>query len=632
MKYFESKTTYAVITMCVIGAVAQLKFRQVPDNTPMIINKMAKAQLTYESYRLVYYADLGPFFGIRENIKLAIDSIQRTHTSLNKPGYISSAGQLQHQLQLLYADEDRLMAHRAKRFIVCETCGKVNHFLFGVLDQRDAQRYDDAINNLANATLNDKELIKNQSMVFEAAMHFNKNVFLRYEHEINNLNEKMENQTIEMRQMQLEVTEQSLIQITQLLFSEYYRIYGQIRRTLSDARNGKINELIPKEQLSRDMEHLSRLLLSHQKLPIDFDHEDIFHIFKFSTLRSTLFARKIMVEVNIPIAENEQYYLFKATPIPIRIELVNMVVSVNSNYFLLNWDNTKYIPMSRSQMDNGRMLASGEMLYSPTVTTMLNSEEICEWQILLKGPKIQTACHLTPFLERNVIITVKENEMLFVELAEETLVYETCNGTQFDQKNIHGRGLINLDPNCLFKTENFLIRPHKNSGMNATQIILPTVQFNEHMLTRWDGQAMGKFGKATIFGKKLNIIQNSNEFQRILDTTRDLTENAKKEWKFEKMQGESNSISILSGVISAFSIFATILTIASIFFYKFNLFGCILRAIIKRSTATQIESDGTLTLELPNRLAPKSKRNQTLKLAPITSWAWAQSKKQIQTI
>lgn len=587
-------------------ASSQMQFIRVPKNTPLIVNNLAGAQLTYESYKLVYYADLKPFFAIRDNIQVAIDSVKVSHTCLNKPIYISAAGQLQHQLELLYADEERLMAHRAKRFILCETCGKVNHFLFGVLDQRDAKRYNEAINNLTQATLLDKELIRNQSKVFEAALHFNKNVFLRYEKEINDLNTKTENLTQEFKQIQLEVTEQSLIQITQLLFSEYYRIYGQIRRTLSDALNGKINELIPKKQLSKDLELVSKLLLPSQKLPIDYDNEDIFHIFKFSTIKSTLFARKILVEITIPIAEKEQYNLFKATPIPMQVGSMEMIVSVHSKFFLLNWDKTKYIPMSNQQLDNGKMLANGDMLYRPTVTTLLNSDEICEWQILLEGTKSQTACHVVPFLERNIIMTITENEMLFVSLDQNTTIYETCNNTQFDQRKIQGRGTIILDPNCSFKTENFSIRPHKTNGMNETQVILPIVKFNENLI-KWNIDALEKVSAIKRNGKKLNVIQNAVELQLIMDSTKKLVENADHEWKMEEMKNESGSISFMAGLIGSFSILVSVMTIGGLIFYKCNVFNCLLRAIIGKSTAAQVEPDGSLILDLPQVLAPKLK-------------------------
>lgn len=51
--------------------------------------------------------------------------------------------------------------------------------------------------------------------------------------------------------------------------------------------------------------------------------------------------------------------------------------------------------------------------------------------------------------------------------------------------------------------------------------------------------------------------------------------------------------------------------IASLIFYKCNMFNCLLRAIIGRSTSAQVESDGSLTFDLPHFLAPKIKREKS---------------------
>lgn len=61
---------------------------------------------------------------------------------------------------------------------------------------------------------------------------------------------------------------------------------------------------------------LTSELETHQKLPIDVNHENIFHIFNFAQMKSTLFAQKILVEITIPISEKEQFFVFKAIPIP----------------------------------------------------------------------------------------------------------------------------------------------------------------------------------------------------------------------------------------------------------------------------------------------------------------------------
>lgn len=176
----------------------------------------------------------------------------------------------------------------------------------------------------------------------------------------------------------MELNEQNLLQLTQLLLAEYYRLFGQIRRALSDTRNGKFNEMIPKQQLRADLLHIKQLLKATQALPIDPAEEDAMHIIKFSQVKTALHNRRILVEVAIPIAEREEFRLYKAIPIPIKLGSSQVITTAYSTFFLLNMERTKYIPMTQQQLNNGKRMTNNEMLYKPTATTILSSNDICE--------------------------------------------------------------------------------------------------------------------------------------------------------------------------------------------------------------------------------------------------------------
>lgn len=80
---------------------------------------------------------------------------------------------------------------------------------------------------------------------------FNRNAFQRFEIKIlalhRDIHLEQNRTTEEIKHVQTEMQEQSLLQSIQLMLSEYHRLFDRIRRTLMDARSGKINEMIPKE-------------------------------------------------------------------------------------------------------------------------------------------------------------------------------------------------------------------------------------------------------------------------------------------------------------------------------------------------------------------------------------------------
>lgn len=592
---------------------AEFKFEPIDGNTPIIVNKLGRAHLTYDMFKMVYFADLAPFYRLRTNIKTAINTIKNVTTMLDKPIYTTAAGQLAHQLDLLYVDEETLDAYRTKRWVLCEFCGKINHFLYGVMDAETARQYDDVINGIGSEVKENRQLIRDQSEIFKTTLNFNKNTFARIESKLNELAASINNQTDEIRTIKLELTEQGLVQHTQMLMSEYYRIFGQIRRTLTDARNGKLTEIIPKKQLAMDLKDVDAKLGTDQTLPIDPLHEDAFHIFKYSELKATLFKHKLMIEVTVPITENEAYRLYKATPIPVEFNNINVISSVYSTYFLINTDMSKYVPMSQKQLDAGKLMVHGEMLYKPTATTLLTPKGICEWQVLrdAKPEDIRTACHFTPFLRPNVLITVMENELIFVNTQRNTSVFEACNGTEYVQRNVAGRGTIQLDAHCLFKTEHYLVRPHKTSGLEPSEIILPIAPMNELNLANLTTEIYAELQSAMGHISETTVIQDNEEMERLMDLNQGLIESASHEVRFKEIHYDSTTHSWFSGLASTATILGIIATIATMIFYKFNLFSCILRAIIKRSATAQLGDDGTLTLDLPEKLASRVNLNQS---------------------
>lgn len=113
---------------------AEFTFEPIPDNTPLIINNLADAQLTYNSYKLMAYADLNQLFGLRSNIKASINYPRNISDTMKKPTYEALVRQAEHQFQLMDEDDDLLNSFRTKRFVLCEFCGNIQHFLYGVVD------------------------------------------------------------------------------------------------------------------------------------------------------------------------------------------------------------------------------------------------------------------------------------------------------------------------------------------------------------------------------------------------------------------------------------------------------------------------------------------------------------------
>lgn len=195
-----------IILSLVCNLIAgEFQFNPIADNTPPIISKLGTAHLNYDSLKLVCFAELTPLYELKHNIKIAVNTVKNITVTLNKPVYTTAAGQLEHQLNLMNTDEELLETFRTRRFI-CEWCGKMQHKFSGIMDLESAKEYERKINDNMFVALDNRELIRNQSKVFEAAFHFNKNTFSRMEKKINEFAESANNQTDQINLIQLEVS------------------------------------------------------------------------------------------------------------------------------------------------------------------------------------------------------------------------------------------------------------------------------------------------------------------------------------------------------------------------------------------------------------------------------------------
>lgn len=240
---------------------AQFNFTPIPENTPIIITKLAQAQLSYDTFKLVFISDLSPYYQLQETITGGVKTIQNLTSTIYSPTINFTINQLLHQVTLLNNNEETLNSFRSKRFIACEFCGKINHFITGVMDAETARKYDNAFNGLRNQTIEDHELIRNQSIIFNSSLTFNKQTFQKIEDTLNSMNNNINDHRAvierQIRVLQAKTDIQNLIQSIQLALSDHHRIFGQIRRTLLDARRGKLTELIPKQQLTNELKLIS---------------------------------------------------------------------------------------------------------------------------------------------------------------------------------------------------------------------------------------------------------------------------------------------------------------------------------------------------------------------------------------
>lgn len=413
------------------------------------------------------------------------------------------------------------------------------------MDANTARKYADHINNIANETKLQHDLVENQMSLFETFLKSNNKTTAVIESELNRIQENMNNMSSSLQLMQRSDARTrtiELIQIASEVLLEHFYMFAQIDGTLSEARNHQVPEFIPLSRLVADLKKIAASLGAHQRLPIDMLSGEPLHIFKYAEITSMLVDEILITEILIPIAEQESYTLYKVTPIPIDTPNGRLIIKLTEQYFLLNTDQTKFIPLSRAELDRGKMLSHNQMLYAPTSSTQLKYENVCAWKLFMERTlkATMTACNLVPLVKTDVIITIIENEIYFVSTLSPTPMWEMCNGEQSTQKDVQGRVIINLNPGCSIKTTSYMIKSHKIHIHNSTQLITPELLTTQTTIEELKELAKVKTSNFNLTQHGAIYIHNKEEMQGFIDHSDALVNAARHQFSLKNLQYSDN--------------------------------------------------------------------------------------------
>lgn len=270
------------------------------------------------------YVNLTDYYQLTDNINACIAQIESICPNSKTEGaegqFCSvTAAQLRNRLKATTYQDENMAGYRYKRH--CNWCGKFLKWSTGVMDADTAIVWQDFLNKVKNETKLQHNEIYNQTAIFRAFLDTNRDTIHNTELILTQLQKTIktvsEHEDEEMEKVQERLKIQSLFQLAEAALTEHERIYLKIRNSISEARRGRIPELIVKKNLADHLRNISVTLPSEQRLPIDIMLDDPLHIFRYSDVSTALFDDHLLLKIVIPIAERERFSLFKATAIPV---------------------------------------------------------------------------------------------------------------------------------------------------------------------------------------------------------------------------------------------------------------------------------------------------------------------------
>lgn len=573
--------SYILSTLLLVGA---LKYTDEINNLGLNFIEIGKAKVSYDTYTLVYHIDLREFIDLRERVenytaKIGSKCIEFDQDDEGKI-CIRIIQSLRNEIAYMYTDEQNIMAYQQsnthsvhKRAI--EWMGSVLHWATGVMDAKTARKYDTHINKIVNETSRLSKMQNEQLILIRETIETMDNKFRESQQEFNFFLNRIKPWLVklgyEVELIGIHTTLQSLI-------NEHQRIAFKILRSLENAKANTIDHLIPAKSLAKDLLSIEKSLRVSQMLPVNCNLENPLSIFKYSKTAATIYNNRLLLELQLPIIEREQYIIYEIIPIPNFINNKTIMIKPSTNYLLINTGMSEYIPISESELHRGHTDFHDEKVITPHENAHMDFSDSCETSIYL-APKenvISKSCDIKFIPTMNYFIPINHNNIYYVTIFKPITVLETCAGGQINSYDLTRSGRMILQDGCQVSTDKINIRPRVNYRLESKSelpISNRTLKITLDAFT----QKTDSLKNITLpaFDKDIIITDYSIDLDRLATQADKLIEESRWKSKIEEIHydsvGRSNVIYWIIGIVVIIIIIVGVLLVIYAYYKFYNI-------------------------------------------------------------
>lgn len=472
---------------------ASYNFTQLTNNS-VYFDKITNMHLIRDNWHLIVYYDTNPY---QEGIAALLKYIQyletvcpaiRTQTPCD--GIMLQLAhefeEIKHYNNIIMIN-DSFMTNKRRRRGLIDGVGYVANSLFGVLDQRFAEKYEKDIDLLKNNENHLYNLWKNQTSVVEAEF----NVMKRMESTINKhhklINQKINYLKDTYENLAQEV--QNMTSITDFLTTAFTannllytlrRIQDSILDTVTDIYSGKLDfHIISPKQLRSELSTISAQISGDLVVPVDnFNLKDLYSLLK---VRAKYSGKYLIIEIKIPLIERDLYEVFHLIPVP-RITENNMMMKVEtiSQMAAINMRKDSYLTITDTDLQSCLLQNPATILchIRRPIHHMKDDHSLCE---TIPGTR---TCKTKSTPCKNDWIDLSPENKYYYLCCDDCNVKLLCE-SQVRAIRLSQAGLLRVGDGCLVKTEDFMVYSSTRLSSKIstkTKIISPEIAPINHLI------------------------------------------------------------------------------------------------------------------------------------------------------
>lgn len=439
------------------------------------------AYLSNTKWNIIAYYDLKNYMNDLNSIRKSIKSLKNICGGLvsKHNECIENIKQLEQHFeeineknQIINGNEKNRQRRATLNFV-----GNILGDVFGVLDSNFAEEYS---KDLGKINTNEEHLLllmKNHTSVAETTLNIvknNENTITIQTDRINRMITDIQQLTNEQERINQVIS--ATFRIVMAL-TKYEATQNNIMNVLLDVHNNQINvNILAPEQLKTQLQKIHSAVDASILVPGEDAHDELRSLYSIMSIQAIIAHNQIIFKITLPLIFNERFQLFKLIAVPTIQDNGYLWFEPSTPFLLTTLRRNYYYPMT--ELELGKCKAYGKnSIICERKNQMFGAQARhigCEIQLLNHAGNLNGNCKFKTSIIADTWIALHEPNKWIYAIYNHTQMDVICNN-QIEHLQIHGEGIIQLQPHCTIRHAETEITAQNNYDIAIHDSILPEV-------------------------------------------------------------------------------------------------------------------------------------------------------------
>lgn len=456
---------------------------------------VGRANLISSSWKTIVFFNMSNYWSEFNTYKECVTHMKNicTSTNLTEVKMILCEGTLSQfvrQLQQIELNNDVLLhannepIRRAKRSPF-DFIGTVANELFGILDQRFAQHYEETIENVQANEDHVLQLMKNQTTIIDSTFNIFKEERSSTQKQLKLLTDVLNRLSNEIDKYNTYKMFTSTALNAILMMINYQNTQNILLDVVLSTHSGKIHPLILtvqqfKDELTRIHDNIPRSMM----IPGERHHESILQLYKTLSPRGRVTGSNIIIEITLPLLYNEEFKIYKVLPVPTWHNGNFTCIIPSSDYLFVNLQGNHFYPINKDEFSACLQKPSDNYWCNLQHPIYISGATVssCEMSILHHNQQLSDSCMTRSIPANAYWIEMHHLNTWIFSVPKETTINIICNFNP-TPTTLKGSGILSLPSNCMIHDQTMIVIGRQTITSRITSSFLPSHNLSQQLTT-----------------------------------------------------------------------------------------------------------------------------------------------------